>query len=124
MGPESHLRMPVADFMVLQDRIAPRKIADGTTAVYRVREIKSEAEIDKIRATCAIADAAFDRKRCVRPVVSVLRLFDHATLQLSFAGGSLWSTKLSTGWRFPVEGGCRGSRFWMGRRGDGVGRTM
>jgi len=61
MGLESHLRMPVGDFLRLQTRIAPRRIADGTDAVYRVREIKSEAEITKIRATCAIADAAFAR---------------------------------------------------------------
>ncbi|WP_417412372.1 M24 family metallopeptidase [Hoeflea sp.] len=61
MGLESHLRMPVADFLRLQSLIAPRRIADGTDAVYRVREIKSEAEIEKIRATCAVADAAFER---------------------------------------------------------------
>ena len=61
MGLESHLRMPVADFLRLQSRIAPRRIVDGTDAVYRVREIKSEAEIEKIRASCAVADAAFDR---------------------------------------------------------------
>ena len=61
MGLESHLRMPVADFLRLQSRIAPRRFVDGTDAVYRVREIKSEAEIAKIRATCAVADAAFTR---------------------------------------------------------------
>ena len=61
MGLETHLRMPVADFTRLQDQIAPRKIADGTAAVQRVREIKSDLEIDKIRTSCAIADTAFDR---------------------------------------------------------------
>ena len=61
MGLESHLRMPIADFLRLQNLIAPREIADGTAAVYRVRETKSEAEIAKIRATCAVADAAFER---------------------------------------------------------------
>ena len=61
MGLESHLRMPVADFLRLQVLVAPRKIVDGTAAVYRVREIKSEAEIARIRATCAIANAAFAR---------------------------------------------------------------
>jgi len=85
MGPESHLRMPVADFMTLQDRIAPRKIVDGTAAVYRVREIKSEAEIDKIRATCAIADAAFDRvpefARQGVPLSQIFRDFQVALLQ-------------------------------------------
>ncbi len=61
MGLETHLRMPIADFLRLQNLIAPRTIADGTAAVFRVREIKSEVEIAKIRATCAVADAAFDR---------------------------------------------------------------
>jgi len=61
MGLESRLRLPIADFLRRQNHIAPRKIADGTSAVYRVREIKSEAEIAKIRSTCAVADAAFAR---------------------------------------------------------------
>ena len=42
------------------------------------------------------------RKRCARPVVSGLRRFGLAILQLRFAGGLLWSTKMSTGWRFSV----------------------
>ena len=84
MGLESHLRMPVADFLSLQARIAPRKIADGTAALYRVREIKSEAEIAKIRATCAIADAAFTRvpefARQGVPLSQVFRDFQIALL--------------------------------------------
>jgi Xaa-Pro aminopeptidase len=35
MGLKTYLRMPVADFMRLQDCIAPRKITDGTEAVLR-----------------------------------------------------------------------------------------
>lgn len=85
MGLESHLRMPVADFLRLQSLIAPRRIVDGTDAVYRVREIKSEAEIAKIRATCAVADAAFARvpefaRRGV-PLSQVFRDFQVALLQ-------------------------------------------
>ncbi len=85
MGLESHLRMPIADFLRLQDRIAPRKIADATAALYRVREIKSEAEIAKIRATCALADAAFARVpefvRKGMPLSQVFRDFQIALLQ-------------------------------------------
>ena len=85
MGLESHLRMPIADFMRLQDMIAPRKIADGTATVYRVREIKSEAEIAKIKASCAVADAAFDRvpefARQGVPLAQVFRDFQVALLQ-------------------------------------------
>ena len=65
-----------------------------------------------------------DSKRCVRPVVSAFRIFGQATLRMMFAGGTLWSTKMSTGWRFPVEGECRGSRFWMGRLDGDNGRTI
>lgn len=61
MGLETHLRMPVADYLAVSERIASRRFGDATAVVQRVREIKSEAEIDKIRASCAIADAAFDR---------------------------------------------------------------
>ena len=85
MGLESHLRMPVADFLRLQKQIGPRKIADGTNAIYRVREVKSEAEIAKIRAACAVADAAFDRvPEFVRhgvPLSGVFRDFQVALLQ-------------------------------------------
>jgi len=85
MGLESHLRMPVADFLRLQSHIAPRRIVDGTDAVYRVREIKSEAEIAKIRATCAVADAAFERvpefARQGVPLSQVFREFQVALLQ-------------------------------------------
>ena len=59
MGLETHLRMPLADWSRVQDLIAPRAIVDATPVLHRVREIKSEAEIDRIRHTCAVADAAF-----------------------------------------------------------------
>lgn len=85
MGLESHLRMPVGDFLRLQRLVAPREIADGTDAVYRAREIKSEAEIEKIRATCAVADAAFARvpefARQGLPLSQVFREFQVALLQ-------------------------------------------
>ncbi|MDX1781543.1 MAG: Xaa-Pro peptidase family protein [Thalassovita sp.] len=61
MGLETSLRMPVADYARVTDRIAPRRFVDATDVVQRVREVKSEAEIDRIRAICRIADAAFDR---------------------------------------------------------------
>ncbi|SEN07417.1 M24 family metallopeptidase [Palleronia pelagia] len=60
-GPETHVRMPRADLFRLEDAIAPRRLVDATAAVQRVREIKSAAEIDKIRAACDVAGRAFDR---------------------------------------------------------------
>ncbi len=61
MGLETHLRMPLADFRRVEAGVAPRQFVDATHTVHRVREIKSEAEIDKIRASCALAGRAFDR---------------------------------------------------------------
>lgn len=60
-GLETHLRMPLADLRRLEAALAPRVFADGTAAVQRVREIKSAAEVEKIRAACAVAGRAFDR---------------------------------------------------------------
>mgnify|MGYP003842515085 FL=1 len=48
MGLETHLRMPLADYQRVAALIAPRHISDATSAVQRVREVKSEAEITKI----------------------------------------------------------------------------
>jgi Xaa-Pro aminopeptidase len=60
MGIETHLRMPLADFFELQASLGQRELVDGTACVQRVREIKSEAELSKVRDICAIAGLAFD----------------------------------------------------------------
>jgi Xaa-Pro aminopeptidase len=84
MGLETHLRMPMADFARVTALIAPRRITDATAVVQRVREIKSEAEIAKIRATCSIADRAFARvpefAQAGRPLDQVFRNFQIALL--------------------------------------------
>ena len=61
MGLETHLRMPLADFDRVRQAIQPRVFVDGTDALQRVREIKTEAEIAKISTSCAVADRAFAR---------------------------------------------------------------
>ncbi len=61
MGLETHLRMPLADYVQLQELLEDRTLVDATAAVQRVREIKSEAEITKLREICAIAGRAFDK---------------------------------------------------------------
>ena len=60
-GLETQIRMPLADFEAVTDRIAPRRFSDATTCVQRVREIKSETEIDRLRTICGVAGRAFDR---------------------------------------------------------------
>ena len=61
MGPETHLRMPLADFERLRTAVAPLTFKDATAVVRRVREVKSAAEVAKIRAACRVADRAFVR---------------------------------------------------------------
>lgn len=84
MGLETHLRMPLATFEAVTTRIAPRRIVDGTRALYRVREVKSDAEIAKIKTTCAIADRAFaqvpDFAQAGTPLDRVFRDFQIALL--------------------------------------------
>jgi Xaa-Pro aminopeptidase len=84
MGLETHLRMPLADYGEVLSRIAPRAVVDATWVVQRVREIKSEAEIARIRATCRVAEAAFDRvpdfAGTGQPLDAVFRAFQIACL--------------------------------------------
>ncbi|WP_370295878.1 M24 family metallopeptidase [Poseidonocella sp. HB161398] len=61
MGAETQLRMPPGDFAALRARLDPRRFEDATACLQRVREIKSEAEIARLRTACAIAGRAFVR---------------------------------------------------------------
>jgi len=85
MGAETHLRMPLADHARLLDLIAPIETMDATSIVHRVREVKSEAEVERIRATCRVADAAFARAPEFvvpgRPLHDVFRAFQVALLE-------------------------------------------
>ena len=85
MGLETHLRMPLADFERVKSRIKPRRFVDATATVQRVREIKSEAEIAKIKTTCKIADRVFARvpefASSGRPLDQIFRDFQIALLQ-------------------------------------------
>ncbi|WP_435258508.1 M24 family metallopeptidase [Thioclava sp. FR2] len=85
MGLETHLRMPLADYLTLTTRLAPRRFVDGTDTVQRVREIKSKAEVVKIRAACAIADRAYARvpefAATGRPLNQIFRDFQRVLLE-------------------------------------------
>ncbi|MEL6618629.1 MAG: Xaa-Pro peptidase family protein [Pseudomonadota bacterium] len=61
MGLETQFRMPLADYARVIERVAPCRFVDGTAALQRTREIKSDAEIAKIRDICTVAGRAFDR---------------------------------------------------------------
>lgn len=85
MGLETQLRMPLADYAELGRKLAPRQFVDATDVVQLVREVKSEAEIARIRESCAIAGRAFDRvpefAGAGRPLDRVFRDFQVALLQ-------------------------------------------
>jgi Xaa-Pro dipeptidase len=61
MGRESSLRMPLEDFRFLQDRLTGAHFVDASGLVQALRMVKSEAEIDKLRAICSIGSEAFAR---------------------------------------------------------------
>ncbi|MCP3971706.1 MAG: aminopeptidase P family protein [Rhodobacteraceae bacterium] len=85
MGHETQLRMPLADYERLRAATAPRRVADARDVLHRVREVKSEPEIERIRQTCAVADRAFDRVPAIAregvPLDAVFRRFQIALLQ-------------------------------------------
>lgn len=60
-GQETHLRMPLGDWIRLQDMMSDRHFGDDAGIVRRLRMAKSESEIAKIAAACGIADRAFAR---------------------------------------------------------------
>ncbi|MEE4120176.1 MAG: Xaa-Pro peptidase family protein [Paracoccaceae bacterium] len=85
MGPETHLRMPLADHARVVEGLAPRAFEDATDVVRRVREVKSDAEIERIRAACGVADRAFGRIPDIagagRTLADVFRRFQGALLE-------------------------------------------
>jgi len=60
MGPETTVRMPMADLLTVQTALAPRELVDATAVVKSLRMVKSEAEIAKIRYICRTASGVFD----------------------------------------------------------------
>lgn len=60
MGRESLLRMPMNDFSRLRRQLPVSELVDISPTIQKLRQIKSEAEIDKIREICQIASSAFE----------------------------------------------------------------
>lgn len=59
MGPETHLRMPLADFDALRKRLPHVDFVDATPIIRTLRLIKSEAELAKIAHICSTVSGAF-----------------------------------------------------------------
>ena len=60
MGPETHLRMPLADFEALRRQLPGSAFCDATPIVRSLRMLKSSAEIGKIAHACGCVSDAFD----------------------------------------------------------------
>lgn len=63
LGPETHLRMPAANFAALCERLAQHEMTDASLIVRQLRSVKSAAEIAKIRFACEVTAAGFDDLR-------------------------------------------------------------
>ena len=60
MGRESSLRMPLADFACLRQRLNGTEFVNASPIIQALRLIKSELEIEKIANACACVCDAFD----------------------------------------------------------------
>ncbi len=58
---ESHVGMPRESLRVLEQALDGRALVSDNTITWRLRMVKSEAEIAKVAAAVAVADRAFDR---------------------------------------------------------------
>jgi Xaa-Pro aminopeptidase len=59
-GPETHLRMPLADYRRLLERLPGASTVDATDLIKALRMVKSAAEIEKIAHVCAIVSGVFE----------------------------------------------------------------
>ncbi len=59
MGRESVLRMPLTDFLAVREQLRGIELVDGSPCIWRVRRIKTVAEIAHIRASCQLVSDAF-----------------------------------------------------------------
>ncbi|WP_118136688.1 Xaa-Pro peptidase family protein [Oceanicella sp. SM1341] len=85
MGRESALRMPLADYARLQSALPAAGFVDATSLLHALQQVKSEAEIGRIRTACAIAGRAFARvpgiARSGTPLETVFRRFQMLLLE-------------------------------------------
>ncbi len=85
MGHESYLRMPLHDYARLAQSLAPIYLRDDASIMRCLRQVKTEAEITKVKTACAIADRAFARlseiTRTGTPLDQVCRRFQMLCLE-------------------------------------------
>ena len=60
MGPETIIRMPFSDIERLRQEIRGIELVDGSPLIRKLRMVKSEAEIEKIRFVCWCVSKSFN----------------------------------------------------------------
>lgn len=84
-GPETHLRLPLESWQAVQNALPGRAFTGDADIIRTLRMTKSKAEIEKIAAACAVADAAFARVPEIAsagvPLSDVFRRFQMLCLQ-------------------------------------------
>jgi len=84
MGLETHLRMPLDDYDMLQDLLGSKVMSDGGI-MPALRMVKSDAEVAAIQRACDVANRAFARvpeiARAGVPLSSVFRRFQMLCLE-------------------------------------------
>lgn len=102
-GPETHLRLPLLAWSRLPELIGARRLTDDGGVMRACRAVKSEREIAKIRAACAIAGRAFARiggeVRVGDPLERIFRRYQALCLE----EGADWIAYLAGG---AGPGGC------------------
>ncbi|MBE9635588.1 aminopeptidase P family protein [Salipiger pacificus] len=75
-GGETHLRMPLADWEALKHRLPDRLFGPDGGIMRALRMVKSEGEVDHIRAACDVGTRAFARlPEIVRPGLPLAQVF-------------------------------------------------
>ncbi|MBB3064882.1 MULTISPECIES: Xaa-Pro peptidase family protein [Limibacillus] len=59
-GPETHLRMPLGDYRILLEWLPGIAIQDASAILRSLRQVKSEAEIEKIAYICDLVSGVFE----------------------------------------------------------------
>lgn len=76
MGAETHLRYPLNDFDRVQRALGKARLVDATATLRKVRQIKSAAEIAKLRHVCAIVSRSFaSLPQWIQPGMSEVDVF-------------------------------------------------
>lgn len=96
-GHETHIRMPHADFLRLQQLCPSLCFSDDAEVVRQLRLVKSAAEISKIQTACDIAGRAFERVGEIAANGKALSVIFREFQQLCLSEGADWVPYLAGG---------------------------